>query len=268
MTRIIKITPAGNVGNQMFQYMFARMLQARVPDARVVGYSMDMWSLRASACDPLPDKTITVSGGHWQDVAGLVDHLSGSDARAVDYGGYGQRLEYYGSPQEMGALFTPPEPIDVPVFDDDHLLINVRGNEILRGIHGDYLPVPVSFYARLIADTGLHPVFMGQILNDFYSIALRNAFPDATFLPSMGPIRDFEMIRRAAHVAISVSSFSWLAAWLSQAKTIHVPVLGFLNPRQRPDINLLPADDCRYRFHKFPVRFWKASDDDMRFVLS
>jgi hypothetical protein len=265
--RVIKITPTGNIGNQMFQYMFAKMLHARVPDACVTGYSMDMWSLHSPADGPLPADTVTITGGHRHDVPHLIDHLSGGPDRLVDYGGYGQRLEYYGPARFMSGLFTPPESLDVPIFGDDCLLINVRGGEILRAIHGDYTPVPVSFYTKLINDTGLRPVFMGQIRDDFYSNALRSAFPDATFLTSMGPLADFETIRRATHVVISVSSFSWLAAWLSEAKTIHRPVLGFFHPVQRKDINLLPVDDPRYRFHQFPIRLWTGSEADLKFVL-
>jgi hypothetical protein len=64
---------------------------------------------------------------------------------------------------------------------------------------------------------------------------------------------DFALMRAARHLVVSVSTFSWLAAWLSHAETITIPLTGFYNPAQRPDVNLLPLDDPRYRFYLFPV---------------
>jgi len=76
-------------------------------------------------------------------------------------------------------------------------------------------------------------------------------------------LADFERLRSARHVVTSVSSFAWLATWLSDAQTIHVPVLGLLNPAQRPDVDLLPLDDPRYRFYRFPVRRWNGQQEDV-----
>jgi hypothetical protein len=76
---------------------------------------------------------------------------------------------------------------------------------------------------------------------------------------SQGALADFDAIRLAEHIAVSVSTFSWLAAWFSQAKSIHLPMLGILNPVQRPDIWMLPTQDARYHFHRFPIRRWAAT---------
>jgi hypothetical protein len=65
-------------------------------------------------------------------------------------------------------------------------------------------------------------------------------------------MQDFDMIRQARHVLVSVSTFSWLAAWLGDAETIHLPLTGFFNPAHMRHINLAPVDDRRYRFYLFP----------------
>ena len=44
-------------------------------------------------------------------------------------------------------------------------------------------------------------------------------------------------------------------------------MLGFLNPKQRPDVNLLPTNDDRYHFYEFPVRRWTGSVEDREFSL-
>ena len=54
---------------------------------------------------------------------------------------------------------------------------------------------------------------------------------------------------------LSVSTFAWLAAWLSKAVQIHLPVCGLFNPMQVPDVDLLPITDPRYTFHLFPLTY-------------
>ena len=44
---------------------------------------------------------------------------------------------------------------------------------------------------------------------------------------------------------------------------MHLPVLGIFNPRQRPDVDLLPWSDKRYVFYDFPVRSWMATEEQV-----
>ena len=60
-------------------------------------------------------------------------------------------------------------------------------------------------------------------------------------------------LRNAAHVVLSVSSYAWLATWLSEkAKTIHLPVAGLFSPLNRETF-LLPIGDPRYEFYKLSM---------------
>jgi hypothetical protein len=96
---------------------------------------------------------------------------------------------------------------------------------------------------------------MGQLDGNDYVAALRRAFPQARFIPSQGVMKDFETIRSARHIAIAVSTFSWVAAWLSRAEKIYVPLAGFLCPNLMREIDLLPTCDERYRFILMPIFF-------------
>lgn len=267
--RIIKITPMGNMGNLMFQYMFARMLQSRVPDCEVLGYNMPMWGLSRPFTGTVPERALSIRLGHMFDVDDLEHYLRAAPNSFIDFGGLAQRVEYYGSPDVMARMFPANLKDGVPIFGDEFIVINVRAAEILENCHPDYIPVPIGFYRNLLNATSLKPVFMGQIGTDPYSQRLRDAFPDALFVPSRGPAADFEILRNATNLVLSVSTFSWLGGWLSaRARTIHMPVLGIFNPQQRIDINLVPRNDPRYSFYRFPVLRWTASAADMGFVLS
>jgi hypothetical protein len=100
---------------------------------------------------------------------------------------------------------------------------------------------------------------MGQIGDNAYCDALRAAFPRAEFLPSRGALGDFETLRRSVNVVPAVSTFSWLACWLSRsARNIFMPMTGLFNPLHSREHDFTPTDDPRFKFFWFPANY--ASD--------
>jgi hypothetical protein len=257
----------GRLGNRMFQAMFAHRLAGLVPGAVVTGDALPEFGL-APPRRPLPARHVVLAG-HRVDLPRIVYLLRSGLIEGVATSALGCRMEFLDPAGMVRRLF--PAPAAAPEgFGADTLVINIRA-PMLRdagGHHPFYLPLPSAFYARLIAETGLRPVFLGQIGTDAYSEGLRAAFPRAVFLPSRGPLTDFGTLRASRHICVAVSTFSWLAAWLSEAETIHLPLAGILHPQLRPDINLLPLDDPRYRFHLLPPRRWHATAAELAEVLT
>ncbi len=164
-----------------------------------------------------------------------------------------QQVQFYPDPERFRGVFQRPESAaaGLPTFAPDELVINVRAGEVLDGLF-QYPLVPAGFYRSLVQVTGLRPVLMGQLDQSLYFDSLRAALPDARCIPSQGAIRDFQMLRSAHHIVPSVSTFSWLGAWLSHAMTVHLPVVGFYHPTLIHEIDLLPLHDPRYRFYLLP----------------
>jgi hypothetical protein len=163
-------------------------------------------------------------------------------------------------------VFTATDVDNVEEFGSDHIVVNVRGGEILGNVHPDYGPVPLSLVRQAIEASGARPVFLGQLSDDLYSEAIRDRYPDAIYRPSRGVLRDFETLRRAEQLVVAVSTFSWLAAWLSQADVVHLPVCGFFHPLQCPNYDLLPSDDARYVFYECEPRKWSATRADFEYL--
>lgn len=258
MRAYVESVPIGNLGNQMLQWMLLDSMKRHLGDLRVEGIDLPQWSLSRPMSRPPEPRPLTFIGQYF-DVPQVESLIRRGWIKSFRFAALGFQMAHYDEPAQYAPWF-PKTHAPVERIGPDCLLINVRGAEVLSDVHADYGPIPLAFYRQLLGQTGLQPVFMGQLGEDRYSQALQRAFPRARFAASLGPMADFELIRSAAHVVISVSTFSWLAAWLSDALTVHVPVLGMLNPVQRPDIDLLPRLDPRYRFYAFPVRRWSGTD--------
>ena len=248
---IIHISTMGNLGNQMIQFAAAHALAARIGTVRFSNVNLPPFGIHHPPIGgDYPATEIVTS--NTVELDRLANALAGGALQRVDIRTYGQRVENFLPPQSYARIFpqiSPPPQTAGP----DELLINIRQGDILDGHHPDYVLIPPDFYQSLLDETGLAPVFMGQLENTAYVRALRTRFPTARFLPSLGAAMDFARIRAARYVVPAISTFSWLAAWLSDAERIFMPVLGLFNPAQNRGVNLLPLNDPRYRFTQFPI---------------
>jgi hypothetical protein len=263
--KVIRYRFGGHLGNRMFEAMLAHSLAERIPGLVVSGPPMPEWGLR-TARHPLPARHVKI-GGHRVDVARLAYLLRDGIVDGIESVALGCRMELL-PPRATAARLFPAGLAPGTRVGDDTLLISIRGAEILGPRHPAYRPLPLAFYERLVAETGKRPAFVGQIAEDPYSQALRARFPGALILPSRGPMEDFATLRRARHLVCSTSTFAWLACWLSEAGTIHLPVAGLYHPTLRPEIDLLPVADPRYRFHLFPPEPWGGTEVELLDAIS
>ncbi len=247
----------GNLGNRMIQFMVAKALAARVPDAMLAQIPLPEWGLEVPPwAGALPREKIVTEDR--VDLDGLAADLREDRIDCVDIRTYGQHIGNFLPPDAYRALFPPTTSEGA---DAGELVCNIRQGDILDAHHPDYVLVPLDFYAELFTRTGLRPVFMGQLEETPYTDALKTRFPAARFIPSRGALADFSFLRNSRNIVVSVSTFSWLAAWLSAADTIFVPVLGVLHPLQSRATNLLPLDDARFHFYLFPFHFAVPVED-------
>jgi len=147
-------------------------------------------------------------------------------------------------------------------YGDEFLVAHVRLGDIAQGRHHNYSPLPISWYRHLAETTGRRLVFMGQLDDGYYCRSLRRHFPDAIFATPGAPHEDFNIIRASTHVAISVSTFAYLATWMSdRVRSIYMPIWGIFDPATRKDISLLPDGDARYSLYRFNFAKGDANAD-------
>ena len=257
---IFHIVTQGNLGNRMIQHLVARRLEALIPNLMISNSRLPQWGI------DYPE--IENKGRIWE--FRTEQHLSpktfsrlfrDGDIDCIRYSGYGQRMENLGDHRDCSKLFHSSLTNAIG-YDERHLVINIRGGEVLDGRHPGYVLVPIDFYKTILNQTQLSPVFMGQIEDNIFCNALRSAFPNATFIPSQGELHDFELLRGSVNIVPSVSTFSWLACWLSStARTIILPLTGIFNPFQYRDHDFVPLGDTRYRFFWFPANYASRVED-------
>jgi hypothetical protein len=276
----IWIRPQGNIGNRALEYLAAEGIRDLCPQASIENIELPEWGISKPAPVPQNSASLTL-GSHrfWIDAAGLADCLSRGVIDTIIMDSYAQHVDNF-PPREIcrRLLGAMPQANGAVGFGPDDLLCSLRGNEVLRAIHREYVVLPPEFYAMLARHTGLKLVFFGQIGEDPYITSLKQKLPEARFIPGKSPEFDFETIRRSVNIVPSVSTFAWLAAWLSEASRVILPVAGLFNPANGRTNMLfaeprrqcfLPLEDETFEYVLFPqVRAVNLFEKPIEFALA
>lgn len=264
--RQINILPYGRFANNLFQYMMAYSVIISVGQVfSLNGNGMKELDIPAHPIDNRKANKSRVDfliESHYFDYDYICEQIEKIEFSVLNIHKLSTRMYYYEKNLNFYKQRINFHSDEIAKFFGDKLVISIRGDEILKGVHRNYLPVPISFIRKIIDATSLMPVFVGQFGNDYYSRALKKNFPEACFYKSEGYLDDFIAIRSAKEILLSISTFSWLAAWLSDAEKIHFPIMGLYNPLARPDIDMLPFKDSRYHFYDTSILQWGLDIDD------
>lgn len=251
---IVRIQPMGRTGNHMAQLLFAHKLEALCArPIKIEGYDLPDWGLSAVRTG-FESRNISI-GSHLSRaglIAIMIDRLK---PPVVNIDGVILRISNFEN-SNWRAMF-PAMPDRAQRLPENGLLINVRLGDVMQPSHPNYGPLPISFYSYILEKTGLRPVFMGELEDCKYVEDLQRLFPSALFLPRSNERSDFETLRSARNIVVAVGTFSWFGSFFSGAQTIHLPVVGMLDPRIRPDIDLLPTADHRFKFYRVSDAAWR-----------
>jgi hypothetical protein len=270
VSRHIRIVPYGSYANVAFQYMLAKVIKASVPGSSIIGAYLPYWGIDTRRVDiPMMAYSMEVRS-HVFPLQHVIQTLSTAEDAEVVLRCLSTRMAYYQDHRDLFfSDFHAEEAKGLEGYGSDSLVISIRLGEILREKHQFYAPLPISWYNSLIRETGLKPVFYGQIGDDVYSTALKAQFPDAEFVPSRGALADFHVLRNSKNVALSVSTFAWLATWISEkTENIFLPIYMMFNPDGRPDVDMLPVNDGRYHFYQFAETRWGTTAAEVADLLT
>lgn len=273
--RAVCVRYRGRLGNQLFQYAFGRALaeslKADLVAPTIAGFpnakSNKRFALSAMR------RSAALLEGHWVEPEKFAA-LKSTGKIVLD--GYFQRYEYIRNLRpRIQEWFrrgsTTP-------LSDDSLTIHVRSGDIweMKGWrpHLNYPAMPVSYYRRIIESRHWKTVYLVCEKPDD-PVAGRLLDRGDVTLVAQDRLSDFDFLRSSRNIVLSVSTFAWWAAWLSDASRIYFPLAGIFDPlqmeRRQPQerIDLVPSGDERYHFVPVDVSSqWKGDASDLAHVLS
>ena len=239
---MIEVKYAGRLGNNLFQYSLGRIL------AEELGFE-----LKASPIPGFPETASRVDG-HASEAPIETLHLHEIEfekilrdrsSRKIVLDGFFQRYEYYRAHKEKIRRWLSPE-APFPKRHPKDIVLHVR--------KGDYLEcrsiAPLSFYEEALSHSRWNQVFVcTDSPDDAFIRKFVKKFGAQVSDPGDGPMGDFRFMMSFNNIVQSASSFSWWAAFLSDAEKIFtpVPLTGYWSA-ETPDLDLRVNDEARYIF--------------------
>lgn len=237
---MISVEYNGGLGNRLFQYCFGRVLSNKM------GYS-----LSADGISYFPGTNESVNGINVEDnveildghVADINSIVSNKDNRKIVIKGFFQRYEYYiDYKDKIRNEWLHIEDVNSKRSSDD-LVVHIRLTDYKN--HGAVLSF--DHYSRMINLFGSKNVY---IVTDDPSDVFINQFNVYNpIIINEDTISDFKFIMTFDNIILSQSTYSWWAAFLSNASKIAFPIPshGYWS-KERQDIDLRVSDESRYVF--------------------
>ena len=170
---------------------------------------------------------------------------SGKDIILSDYF---QKYEHYkGEKSFIRSLLYKlyqKKPTSYPSPND--VVAHYRGTDI-------HVQVPPQYYLQVLEEEKNVDKFYivtedpGNPRVQYLQQTLNKVKPNFAIIRSTEVIDDFLFLLHARRIIMSVSTFAWMSAWLSDAYRIYCPVDNYLYSK-RGDNRLIVSDEARYRY--------------------
>ena len=195
---------------------------------------------------------------HFLDRERILNFAHDKQDFVLDLPGYYLRVEYLPELNKCREYF----PVDQWILSEEHrnilkdcILCPVRAAEILKPIHPHYTLIPPQYYKEIQEESGKGIAFCGQIGSDAYSQALKGAVPNAIIIDKVSPYYDFQLCMQANQIILPISTFAWMAAYLSYAERIYMPLAGIFNKKQYKEPSFVDEGDPRYIYDEFSIYY-------------
>jgi Glycosyl transferase family 11 len=213
---MVEVKYMGLFGNRLYEYCLGRII------AETLGYKLK--------AEPIPGFTSsgqTVDGLDYSD--GAVEELAGMKIdlaavlnnrtpRKILLRGYFQRYEYFQPYKDLiRKKWLVPDLPPPPPHSDREIVLHVRrGDYILQG-----WATPFEFFQNVIELAGCDRVYIvTDAPKDPFFRRFKKYHP---VIVSKSQLEDFAFLRSFKKMVISESTFSWWAAFLSDAETVYMP---------------------------------------------
>lgn len=246
---------SGRVGNNLFQLSFAFYITSLLGNAKLVNFGIPEIGIQEDERYEFlvgeKSKTIDLSELEISQMlekgtfGEFLRNFKGSELIKVR--GLGKHPRIYLQSQEyLKSLVS--HAVLPNTTNKDELVIHIRAGDLWRKfwqfktarVHPDYSALPLDFYRLVMASRSRSVLMVCEPgIPRWYLNKLRNLIPGVEFKVQQSSIyMDFQTILNAREVCLSISTFSWMAAFLGKSKIVHFPLRGLFDINQRPDLDL------------------------------
>jgi hypothetical protein len=205
------------LGNRLFQYSLGRIIAEtlgfRLSAAPIAGFP---GTRQVVAGKDFSDAPVQQLGGQKIELPGV---LRDTTPRRIVLHGYFQRYEYYQPFKDsIRKSWLVPEFRPASLRPTGEIALNIR--------RGDYIQMgwatPFKFFRDVLESVRHERVCI--VTDEPADPFFKRFRPYAPVLFHEGPLEDFAMLLSFRRMVITQSTFSWWAAFLSEAEDVLVPV--------------------------------------------
>ena len=261
---MIHVEYGGRLGNNLFQYCFGRIL------ATELGYKLEAPRINGfeGTWDNVEGKVISGNPhelhGHELD---LEDILENPPNGPIHLKGYFQRYEYYKKYKTQIKNWLRTEELDdqlkkaINQKDEDVVLHMRLGDDITTFKPDAPYTMPLEYYEKALESLNFNRLFICSEPETLNSSYIKQFDKYEPLIVGGDTLTDFRVMRSFKNIIVAQSTFSWWAAFLSEASNIFMPIPNQGNAANfesgafanewsdaRPDIDLNVDDESRYTY--------------------
>ena len=224
----------GRLGNQMFEYAFAYMLSLKlgtiVRSPQINGLPHLMHVVTPEKEYPTEfDVTI-----HDSNVFDVLKNISRLRNKRILVNGHFESYEFVKDIRQQLFESFALDQIKLTAYPtgSNTLGIHVRLGDIREKTsnYKNQRPCPIDYYKNIIKN-GYDTLYcLTDSPEDSTIKHLQESYPEMQLIHQESPVQDMAFLSRCDTIVMSQSTFSWWAAFLSKAKTIHFPIQGHWKP--------------------------------------
>ena len=248
----------GRIGNNLFQYAFARLIAEQLglalevvpPDTNSADALQTLfsqfadapWSIEGQRLDAPVERHLHGRDGFDGHVLDMAALLSDPTPRRVELRGMFERYEYYQPFKEQIRGWFEIEPLACGhEIGNDDLVVHVR--------RGDYVALgralDLSIYDQMLEGLRWRRLFL--VGDQLDALVLRHFRRFEPIVVHNDPVSDFRFLLNFSQIVGSQSTFCWWAAFLSPAHTVRIAMPGMASEhnQRNPGSDLVVTDEPR-----------------------
>lgn len=264
--KMITIDYKGRLGNNIFQYILAKIISHHNNFAIHSNIRREHQYLFPSIDGYryfYPEDNL---GGHSQIIS--LNDACKDTPRHITLSGFFHVYDYYKNYKEqiiqwLNLPYTPSN-------RQKDIVLCVRGGDLWSGPYNNHHPpCPYSYYNNILENENFEKIWIvTENTNDIIANKIKNNWNGTIISNSV--VEDFLFIRDSYKIVMALSTLSWWASWLSNATTIYMPQIGFMDLRLNTNgTNLCVTNEDRYKYIELKLMDdWAATPEQVEYILS